>query len=412
MEQAFTESSPDNQKQLDRSFTALKLPRGTRLPDYHGGSILNLMASISIALGAQSAHQPARLLAGCKLGKKIVLLVIDGLGITHLQAIAKDGFLSSHCLGTLTSVVPSATAAAIPVFLSGEPPARHGFPGWFTWFRELSAVAAILPFATRAGFMSLSPAAMTPRLLSGVEALTGKFHVPCWHITPRRICESVFTRDFSSPSSIAGYKDMNELIRHVSDAVSGFKGSGYVYAYWADYDHEAHKFGIGSEQAADHLRMLDWQIEKLSRQLQGSGADLLVCADHGFTDCPPERQYVFAEVFPELARMTQMPLTGEPRFAIAHLKSGFLEGFMTLATEQLRGIATPVLSSSVIEEGLLGPGDEHPELRNRLGDAVLIMHEHTVIYDPLPGEAPPQIIGHHGGLSDEEMLVPLIHIRC
>ncbi|MCB1756123.1 MAG: alkaline phosphatase family protein [Gammaproteobacteria bacterium] len=394
------------------SNSLLVFPPDSCLPDYRGGSILNLMASVSLALGVETAYEPARLFAGDRLGRKIVLLIVDGLGITHLKAVADGGFLDSHCLGSLTSVVPSATAAAIPVFLTGEPPARHGFPGWFTWFRELATAAAILPFATRAGFMSLTPGSMTPRQLSQVTPFTEQTEVPSWHITPQRICRSAFTNDFSSPASVVGYKDMRELIRQTGKAVSRFRDSGYVYTYWADYDSDAHHYGIGSEQAAEHLRMLDEQIEKLALELKGQDVDLLVCADHGFTDCPTGLQYVFSEAFPELAEMTQMPLTGEPRLPIAHLKTGCLDSFIQLATEQLQGIASPVLSSLAIEEGLLGPGKPHPELRNRLGDVLLLMHENTVIFDPLGGEFPPDIIGHHGGLSREEMLVPLIHIHC
>jgi hypothetical protein len=52
-----------------------------------------------------------------------------------------------------------------------------------------------------------------------------------------------------------------------------------------------------------------------------------------------------------------------------------------------------------------------PRLFDRIGDYVLIMKENYIIKDFVLGETEKFHIGNHGGVSKEEMLVPLIVIE-
>ncbi len=61
--------------------------------------------------------------------------------------------------------------------------------------------------------------------------------------------------------------------------------------------------------------------------------------------------------------------------------------------------------------GLLGPGQPHPRLAERLGSHALLMEAGWTIVDHVPGEHEHTMIGVHGGLSADEMRVPLILAR-
>ena len=88
------------------------------LPDYRGGSIVNLMRSIERALDASPCDAaqaypelhalPARAISGAR---NIVLLVIDGLGYDYLTRIGPGGALRRHLKARITSVFPSTTTA-------------------------------------------------------------------------------------------------------------------------------------------------------------------------------------------------------------------------------------------------------------------------------------------------------------
>ncbi|MDO6461806.1 alkaline phosphatase family protein [Granulosicoccaceae sp. 1_MG-2023] len=386
------------------------LPAGSVLPDYAGGSILNLMASIAAALGSEPRYACVPGLDACRPARRIVLLVIDGLGLTRLRQVAPAGFLAEHCLQGLTSVVPSATAAAIPVFMSGAAPAQHGFPGWFVWFREMSLSAAILPFATRSGFVALDHSGWRPQDLSGAAPFADQLAVPVCHVAPARIADSVFSRDFLGQGAVTRrFDDFDGLCEASVQAVRDFDDGGFVYSYWPDYDHQCHLSGVNSEAADRHLLKLDEAVAALAAQLAEEGADLLVTADHGFTDCPDDKQFVLARDFPEVADCLQFALTGEPRLPIAHLRPGCEGRFLDEVEARLGAHLSLMPSSEALAQGWFGPGDVYPPLRERLGDYLLLMAPHTALFDPDPHQPLPQMRGFHGGLSAEEMYVPLVY---
>src|ERR671925_563676 len=76
-------------------------------PDYSGGSLVNLVASIVAARGGAALARRRR--------------------------------------GSLTSVFPSTTASAITTSYTGRTPLEHGLTGWFTYFGEAGCVSAALP---------------------------------------------------------------------------------------------------------------------------------------------------------------------------------------------------------------------------------------------------------------------------
>jgi hypothetical protein len=49
---------------------------------------------------------------------------------------------------------------------------------------------------------------------------------------------------------------------------------------------------------------------------------------------------------------------------------------------------------------------------SRVGDYTLMFAEHHAILNSFSGREPPDMLGHHGGVSPDELLVPLIVIDC
>jgi hypothetical protein len=68
-------------------------------------------------------------------------------------------------------------------------------------------------------------------------------------------------------------------------------------------------------------------------------------------------------------------------------------------------------SEELIEGGYFGPGKSHPRLLERIGDYAILMHEGYAIGDRVLGEPRFVPVGVHGGLSDDEIYVPLIVVR-
>ncbi len=149
-------------------------------PDYRGGSIVNLMASIQVGLGAASEYQVLpQLDPGTLAGSGNVLLVIvDGMGTNFLRSQTPSGFLHRHQVTSLTSVFPATTASAMTSFFTGTAPQQHGITGWYMYFRELGTVFTVLPFRPRYGAKSLPGAGVDAGRFFNHSSIFGRIQVP------------------------------------------------------------------------------------------------------------------------------------------------------------------------------------------------------------------------------------------
>ena len=66
----------------------------------------------------------------------------------------------------------------------------------------------------------------------------------------------------------------------------------------------------------------------------------------------------------------------------------------------------------MIRKNFFGLQEPNEKLFDRVGDYILIMKEKHVIKDFIMGETAHILKANHGGVSGEEMYVPLIDISC
>lgn len=384
-------------------------------PNYHGGSIANLMSSIALAMGGwESGYLPLGQLDSERLGRvrNLVLLVVDGLGYRHLKECAPESVLFSHCIDSLTSVCPSTTATAIPTFLSGLPPQQHGLTGWFTYFAEVGSIVTVLPYSTRLGHMPIDDRVLNPHLLSGVAPIYDRLAVQSHLVVPDWIAGTTFNRAFTGQGRLCPYRGgLQGMFKGICDAVDAGKGRNFIYAYWPEFDSLAHEYGVASAEVAAHLSALDQAFAGLVEQLRGTDTQLLVTADHGFVDTTPDRTLRLS-AHPELAETLMMPLCGEPRLSFCYVHPDRAGQFEHYVTDRLGEAVTLCRSAQLLSEGRFGLGVAHPRLRDRIGHYALLMKENYIMTSELPGEKPLGHIGVHGGLSSHEMYVPLISLDC
>jgi predicted AlkP superfamily pyrophosphatase or phosphodiesterase len=378
------------------------------LPDYDGGGIVNLMASIEAGLGGTPQGYPLLrepIPGNLASVEKVVLLAIDGLGYDYLSR--KQGALREYLRGSLTSVCPATTASAVTSLLTGVAPQQHGFTGWFTWFREIGSVLAVLPFHSRFGGEPLSGVGFTPASLCGGTPLFERIQADAHVVTPDWIVDSVFNRAFQNGARAWPYRGVEGLFAGIEQAANAASGRALIYAYWPDFDSLAHPHGVASGEVTQLFEQLDAAFARFVRRLQGSGVTLIITADHGFIDSPPERT-VLLEEHPALADTLILPLCGEQRFAYCYLHPGREQRFEEYVRNELGHCAELFASAELIQRGWFGRGTPFRELQERVGHYTLVMRENWKIKEWVLGEKRHQHIGVHGGVSREEMLVPLI----
>lgn len=380
-----------------------------QLPDYQGASIVNLMASLQIGLdGGDHDYAPLTLLSTDRVRghRQVLLLVVDGLGLNYLRAHPQAACLNRHLAGGITTVFPPTTAAAIPTFLTGEAPQQHGLTGWHMYFRELASVLAVLPGHARYGGPGLREAGIDVRRLLRPRPFSDRIGIDSYAVSPAFIAGSDFNQAYLGRAQSVAYLDLGDMLSRCIELLCS-PGSRYLCAYWPELDSLGHRFGIWSEPARAHLLELDQAVEQLLHAIRGTDTLVIVCADHGQIDPPPEHR-IDLDDHPALADCLVLPLCGEPRAAYCYLRPGRESAFDDYVRQEFAQAADCIPSAELVESAWFGRGAPNPQLIDRIGDRVLVMKEDYLLKDWLPQEKRHQMIGVHGGLSHDELWVPLI----
>jgi Type I phosphodiesterase / nucleotide pyrophosphatase len=375
-------------------------------PDYAGGGLANLIASIVEACGGTPRHAPLAALPAHELreARNIVLLLIDGLGDHYLRREGVGGALHAGRRGAITSVFPSTTASAITTAHTGWTPLEHGLTGWWTLFGEAGCVGAPLPFQRRGEKAPLGvPPARVYRAPSLFDGLARRSIV----VSHRSIVDSTYNSHHCGRAERRAYDKLEGMVAETVAAVKSGTDAKYVYAYWPELDALSHRFGNASPQTGAHFKAVDAAFGEPQHQLAGTDTRVVATADHGFVDSVGADALELADA-PGLAGLLRYPLCGESRVAFCHVQEGREREFMQRAADWLGERARVCPSKELAAEGWFGPGEPHPRLAERMGDVTLVMNGRVTVKDWTPGEPRHRHVGHHGGTSDDEMLIPLI----
>ena len=374
-------------------------------PDYAGGSLVNLVASIVAARGGNALHSPLKNLRHQELqvARNVVLLLFDGLGDNYLMRRGAGGALASRRRASMTSVFPSTTASAITTSYTGCTPLEHGLTGWFTYFGEAGCVAAALPFRSRGDMLPLARRGVTPEQIYVSPSLFEGLPARSIVVTHKDIIDSEYNARHCRGAERIAYDTLDELVERIEAAVKSGAERKFIYSYWPVYDMLSHRFGSQSAEAFAALEAVDAAFEALIARLSGTESIVIATADHGFIDVPPEESL---ELPAFLASELRFPLCGERRVVYCHVHQP--KAFMEKAKDWLGERADVMPSRALQDEGWFGPGTPHPRFAERIGDVALVMRGRYTVKDWTAGEARHLHIGNHGGTHEDEMLIPLV----
>ena len=382
-------------------------------PDYFGNSLVNLMVSLGEAFGRPAVdYPPLGLLSDVALSraKNVVLILVDGLGDALLQKVGGGSVLGAHRLGRLTSVTPSTTATAVTTVMTGLAPQQHGLTGWHMFFQELGAILAVLPGRARYGGVGLADAGIDVAAFfnhpSFFDGLSGKSIV----FSPKAIEGSAFNRVHVGSAESRPYVSLGTFFDGMRARLSLDEKRHLIYGYWSDLDHIAHTSGSLSGAWADAFEAFDQAFSRFLESLAGTDTVVLVTADHGFVDIGPN-DTVDLDHHPAIRSCLTMPLCGEGRLAYAYVRPRWTDRFEERIRLELGDQVHLVPSRELVEEGWFGLGTPHKALMQRVGDYALLMRQPTLVRDYLPFERRQPMVGVHGGVSPDEMWVPLV-VAC
>ncbi len=158
---------------------------------------------------------------------------------------------------------------------------------------------------------------------------------------------------------------------------------------------------------ARRWRLCDALLTRLLETLP-SDAALLVTADHGGLNVPPDER-IDLDTDPQLSAGVRV-VAGEPRVRYLHTEPGATPDVIAAWTELLDGRAEVRSRDDAVTAGLFGP--VRPGHLARIGDVVVICTADIALL--ASRREPPevaQLVGMHGGATAAEMAIPLISSR-
>jgi hypothetical protein len=408
--------------------TSLLLPPEFLPPDYEGGSIANVPATIAALLqvpfnGLPPLPDPLWQPLGSDI-RRVVVVILDALGQNLLEKEADNlaRYLAETAVrGRLTSIFPSTTVAALSSLWTGSAPAQHGLAGLYLLFPEYGTIGQMLNFSPVFGQYpdALIKAGMKPEAYLQTPGLAQQLAaggVPTYAFKGAAIVNSALSQMHGrGVAGSVGAWSMADMMVEVGRLLEDKAGEPlYINAYWPTIDTIAHMRGWNEPHTAVEFHMLWQQIHQTLRQSLSPAARrhtaLLIVADHGQTVCPPARHIYLAD-HPELNEMLLMRPAGEPRVAYLYAKQGRVEDVVAYVNENLSHAALAVPTPEAVTAGWFGPPPYAAQLDNRLGDVVLIMRHNYLFVYPEDKELVERLCGWHGGMTHAEMSVPWLGFR-
>jgi hypothetical protein len=400
---------------LERSW----LP-GFVCPDYAGASVTNIAALVLANFGlGPGAPPPLRPLVSREY-RHVLLLIIDALGFRLLQRCATDipalaRVLERGVCLPLTTTFPSTTTVALTAIYTGLTPIEHGIAGHQMFIRELGAVVDVLLFSP-AGDHRRDVYAERGRDVRSLFPMRTVFEplrdtgLTAVSVTRAHFRDTALGRLHHAGADIAGYVFSADMLTITRGILRSREAPGLVCVYWDAIDMLSHTYRPSSDavRAAVAQVFMGLQrelFETLSAQ-ERRDTLLLITADHGQVDTFPAEAVCLAE-HPEIVDSLLLPPAGQSRAPYLYA----LPRAATHLPEQVAALGDRlhVLTSwQAMARGLFGPPDRAPRLETRVGDVIALTRGGTEVHwiDRKRENLVPR--GHHGSLTEEEMLVPLI----
>jgi hypothetical protein len=294
-------------------------------------------------------------------------------------------------------VLPSTTGAALTSLATGSLPGRHGLIGYRIRHPRLGLRNTLKEW-------------------DGIDDVRGwQLAEPLWSLAEPLGARAVA---IGRPAHASGglteailtgaeYHGAQTIAERFATASRLLRGDSplLAYVYVDELDRAAHSDGWQSPLWLKRLEALDTALEDLLRTLPGD-VGVVVTADHGMLDIPPQRRMMLDEICNEAFEGEVAEIGGEPRMRSLYLESGADAGAIADRVGDVLGkLAWVGTREEAIEGGWFGPVEE--EVAPRLGEVLIAARAQvafTLSSDPV---AALEMVGQHGGITAEERGVPL-----
>jgi len=362
---------------------------------------------------------------------KVVLFVLDGFGYNQFLRYYKDyKFLASLAekgeVFPITSVFPSQTTNAITTLNTGLTPQEHGLFEYYLYLKEVDMIVSTLSFEPLGSKRRnvLIDKGFSPKLLfngNTIQNTLRKAGVKTFVHIYTAYAYSPYSKVLFDGTTVVPNLKTSDLIVNLRKNLEKENGPAYFFAHLSNLDTVAHEYGPDSYEYGAELSAISYLLnEELVKKIDPQTAKetlVLVTSDHGGVSIVPQNTTYLNE-FPQVLKNLQcgkggkhiLP-TGSARDVFLHVKEEKLTETKDLLTQKIGGKAKIVEIKEATKNGLFGLGAVGSEFFDRAGNLMILPYRNETVWFEHFKDRRLNLRGHHGGLNEKEMLVPLAVTR-
>lgn len=313
--------------------------------------------------------------------KRIIFLLLDGMGDNILERLDNNSFLKKHYYKSGISIYPSTTAAATTSIKTGLVPLQTGWTGWQNYFKE--ECKNLILFNGKDYYTDV------PTKTNAFKVLPYKMFYDTLDIRG-----DVIEPDFSNKNY-----NFSESLNRSLNLIN--KGSVCQYVYDTNPDSILHEYGTKSIQVLNCLNEYDILIENYYNKLPKDTL-LIIAPDHSHIDIVNHPFYLNEE----LNKMLLRKPSNDSRCVTFKVKEEYKDIFIESFNKYYKNYYLIMDTKKAIKEGYFGFTDK---INDRIDDfladfcafATSNLSFNFSINCPLMKST-------HAGLTAEEMLIPFI----
>jgi predicted AlkP superfamily pyrophosphatase or phosphodiesterase len=401
-------------------------------PRYDSYCFANLPATVTFLLtGKGTCALPADVLGALPTRyDKVILFFVDAFGwklferyankYPFLRTVLADGVVSK-----MTSQFPSTTAAHVTCIHTGLDVGQSGVYEWQYYEPLVDEVISPLLFSYAGDKLTrdtlsrcgVPPSAFFPRR-TFYEALQSQ-GVASHILQYYTYCDSTYSNIVFRGAQVHPYQALPEALSHLSDLLQETaQQPSYYFVYFDRIDATCHIHGPSSRQSEAAIdNFLTLMEEAFYRKVQGKAGNtlLIMTADHGQIEVDPRITFYLNQQMPGLERSFKTSANGRPivpagspRDMFLYVKEEHVDDVIVRLQQRLAGKAEVYRTQDLLAQNFFGLHEPSPVFLARLGNVVILPYQRETVWWYEEGKFDMHFRGHHGGLTAEEMEIPLL----
>lgn len=338
--------------------------------------------------------------------KKIVCILIDGLGYYKVKQLHDGSILKRGLKTSLQTVNPTSTACVLSSIASASYPTEHGIFGWWQYSRKHHMNYYPLLFKDKTG-EDLQNKKMKQKEIYHFTSIFEKYKYPVHIYMNRSIINSPFSKIFSGKhANCYGSYSIRDAFSRIARRVEEENQKAFYYLYIDGIDKTSHTYGTNSKEVQNILEEIEQGIVQIKKA--DKNTTVVVIADHGQVDMTSmiylNQNHDYMKYFYALPSI-------DTRMISFFVKEECKEEFENTFCQEFQKDVILLKKEEIEEKRIFGNTAFSEYANNACGEYIgIIVNNKFMICNKLNLNDMMSTKGNHSGLTKEETTIPLIVI--